>query len=231
MKIRGLTLWRPWPSAFTEGPLELRKRIENRPWSPPAGMMGHFIALHAGSKYHSFDREFIESILGVEIPSEQDSEKGVIFAVGVLAGVVTSEHDARLDDVQRQWFSGPFAWLLADIVPLITPVHCSGEQGLWSLSDEMLEKVRRAYIASSVGAPVPPLDRGFITSQPRLISAERLGARPMTIDEDGVPIGWELVTLDDEVDAFVNAMEERDFETAEGIVERAYARVFGDQVN
>lgn len=172
MKIRGLSLTRPWPSAFTEGPVELRKRVENRSWPIPAGLMGHFVALHAAKSYHLADCEFIEDILGVEMPSEKDAQHSVIFAVGVLAGQVTSDRDSRLDEVQRRWFSGPFCWLIAEIVPLIVPVPCSGARGLWPLEPELLERVRRAYIDSSVGAPVEPLDREFRQVQPRLLSLQ-----------------------------------------------------------
>jgi len=170
MKIRGLTLDRPWSSAFLEGPAELRKRIENRSWPIPAGLLGHFVALHSGKKYRPADREFIEDRLGVSIPGEAEAQHSCIFAVGILAGQVTSDRDPRLDDIQRGWYSGPFAWLLSELVPLVVPVHCSGARGLWPLDPGLLESVRRAYLDSAVGAPVEPLDREFRLTQPRLLS-------------------------------------------------------------
>ena len=47
MPIRGLTLWRPWPWAFTHAD----KRVENRPRKPPAYMIGGYLALHSGKHF------------------------------------------------------------------------------------------------------------------------------------------------------------------------------------
>ena len=48
----------------------------------------------------------------------------------------------------------------------------------------------------------------------------------MIFDDDGIPVGWEHVTLGDEVDAFCDAADRGDRETAEAIVERAYQRLY-----
>lgn len=41
--VRGLTLWRPWPAAFTHAD----KRVENRPWRAP-----RWLHLDDGSEVH-----------------------------------------------------------------------------------------------------------------------------------------------------------------------------------
>lgn len=54
----------------------------------------------------------------------------------------------------------------------------------------------------------------------------------VTLDEDGTAFGWELVTLtDEELDQLVEAADAGDIETADAVVERAYARLFGEWVN
>lgn len=164
MKIRGLSLARPWPFAFTDGPIERRKRVENRSWMPSRGMMGHFIALHAAKSYDEADREFITRTLGVEAPSKSDSRHSEIFAICRVVAVVSSEKDPRLDsfgaESQRRWFFGPWGWLLADFCALNRPVACGGSQGLWTIPENVLTEVRRVYRDSlpefGIAAPREP---------------------------------------------------------------------------
>jgi hypothetical protein len=54
----------------------------------------------------------------------------------------------------------------------------------------------------------------------------------LMVDEDGVPYGWQDVDMSkEELDAMCDAAEAGDLETAEVIVERAYDRLFGEQVH
>jgi hypothetical protein len=49
----------------------------------------------------------------------------------------------------------------------------------------------------------------------------------MIIDDDGIPFGWENVTLtEEELDAMCDALDGGDEETAERIVEGAYERLY-----
>lgn len=45
--MMGLTGWQPYFWAIAEG----LKRVENRPWPPPHGMIGQRIAIHAGKTW------------------------------------------------------------------------------------------------------------------------------------------------------------------------------------
>ena len=50
--------------------------------------------------------------------------------------------------------------------------------------------------------------------------------------DDDIPVGRELVTLtDSETDEMCGALDLGDIETAERIVERGYARLFGEWTN
>jgi hypothetical protein len=57
-----LTLHRPWARYVATG----QKRIENRPWAPPAKMLGETIAIHAGKKWDPDAANFIGEVLGTK---------------------------------------------------------------------------------------------------------------------------------------------------------------------
>jgi hypothetical protein len=155
LKIRGLSLTRPWPFAFTGGPDGLQKRVENRSWFPNAGMMGHFLALHAAKGYSEHDREFISEKLGVQAPAQSESPHSQIFAVCRVVALVTGIADPRLSEAQKDWFFGPFGWLLDDFVILNSPVQCSGARGLWDLPNPVVGPLRQAYLESAPGGLYP----------------------------------------------------------------------------
>lgn len=123
--IRGLSLTRPWPWAFVNGPV--LKRIENRSWNCPAGIQRRLqIALHAAKSWDEQDREFISKVTGLDCPPKSDHPDSVIFAVcrvertaTQLLGVLPAE--------QRVWFFGPYGWILSHFVKLVEPVSCKGD--------------------------------------------------------------------------------------------------------
>ncbi len=71
-QIRGLSLTRPWPWAFVNGPRELQKRVENRSKKPPAALVGHYVALHAAQSWDEGDREFISRVMGLPVPPKAE---------------------------------------------------------------------------------------------------------------------------------------------------------------
>ena len=51
-------------------------------------------------------------------------------------------------------------------------------------------------------------------------------------DDDNIPIGWDVVHLtESEIDALCEAVDGGDHETAESVVDGAYARLFGETVH
>lgn len=155
MKIRGLSLTRPWSFAFLNGPADEQKRVENRSWFPKAGMMGHFIALQSAKSYSESDRLFISRVTGLEVPTQGECPYGQIFAVCRVVAVVTGILDPRLAEGQKKWFFGPFGWLFDDFVPLAAPVNCSGAQQLWELPEAVRGPLRDVYRASVPGGLFP----------------------------------------------------------------------------
>lgn len=125
--LRGLSLTRPWASAFLDGGKVAAKRIENRSWRPPRGFNG-YIALHSAKSYDLFAQGLIRELTGRE---SVECEAGQIFAVARFIGVAT--HILSVELAQRRWFVGPDAWVLDDF-RAIEPVHCKGALGLWRLS-------------------------------------------------------------------------------------------------
>lgn len=122
--MRALTLYRPWAWSIIHGP----KRLENRPWKPWPVVVGQEIAIHAGARWDRDGELYILKALGLERLPAAAKDQGLIGTARVLGHIETA--DAAPAD-QRVWFFGPFAWLLADVTPFLTPVPCKGALGLW----------------------------------------------------------------------------------------------------
>lgn len=140
-RVRGLTLWRPWPWTFTHAD----KRVENRSWKPPDTIVGGYLALHAGLKFDSHaclgmqNGEFGAAAVRID-PREGAHPHGVIVAVARLEGFHMSAGQGRLpgDDL---WEFGPYVWRTPNVQRLSTPVDCKGAQGLWKLPQDVFEAV------------------------------------------------------------------------------------------
>lgn len=135
-RIRGLTLWRPWPWAFTKAD----KRVENRKWPPPSVVVGGYLALHAGLKFDleaavmMQDGDFGAAATEIPMKSE-DHPASVIVAVAKVEGYHEHFGDPKL------WEFGPYVWRLDELVEMKTPVPCKGHQGLWRLPPDVFEQV------------------------------------------------------------------------------------------
>ena len=143
--IKGLSLTRPWPFAFTHG----GKLVENRSWKPPKNMIGQFIALHAAKSWSEDDRMFINRVTGLEVPRKQSCTHSEIFAVGKLTGYV--EHESQLPPEQVRWFFGPYGWMIDELVILTSPVKCTGALRLWTLKPDVLAELRESYRSAISG--------------------------------------------------------------------------------
>lgn len=141
--IRGLTLWRPWAAAIVHGP----KRVENRPWAPPLGLVSHglWLAIHAGKRWDAEGARFIAETWA-ECPAELDRDEVAsgwppAFSAEGIIGVARVREVRRLAEVtpaHYEWAFGPWCWLLDDVRALPKPIPCRGAQGLWSLPPEVL---------------------------------------------------------------------------------------------
>lgn len=139
-EIRGLTLWRPWPWAFTHAD----KRVENRTWATPRWLLGKYLALHAGKKW---DQPSVDQMLAGEFghaaraisPLPADHPHSVIVAVVQVTGCYEPGPGLGTRD---PWAFGPFCWITPYVRTLPEPVPCKGARGLWTLPQHVFENVR-----------------------------------------------------------------------------------------
>lgn len=148
--LRALTLTPEWAWAVCH----LDKRVENRMWPAPAGIIGQRIAIHAGMK--APDWAAVElmarcagwSILGnawrdfrrgdtiVNRPDRNRLTRGAIVATAIVAGCrAVDQRDAV------GWEAGPWCWDLAELRVLPAPVPCGGALGLWRVPTELAKAV------------------------------------------------------------------------------------------
>lgn len=136
--IRCLTLWRPWPWAIFHAPTN-PKRLENRPWKPWSSIINQRIVLHAGKTFDSDAADDLCSMFGLHPDGDVPrgwTDEGLI-GVATIRGWAESEEDCERFMVgQSEWFSGPYAWLLSDVIAFPVPIPAKGKQGLWVLDPE-----------------------------------------------------------------------------------------------
>lgn len=135
--MRALTLHQPWAWAIAHS----TKRLENRTWAPPPSLVGKYLAIHAGAEPRSrADRERCSDICAELGAEESKLVFGAIVAVARVTGSRQSAPD--FGDPQLEWWAGPVAWALDDVVALPSPVPCKGAQLLWTVAADDLALVR-----------------------------------------------------------------------------------------
>jgi len=153
-----LTLYRPWPWAFTlpENP----KRVENRDWAPPHELLGQRFCLHAGAAWSSDAAEDIEFHLGVDLEARRPlMPPKVISHVARLVGYLVSYPSSPRNEGQviaisealkayvraqaaTLWYSGPYGWVVDQVVELPRPISCPGQVKLWQMPISIQHLVR-----------------------------------------------------------------------------------------
>jgi hypothetical protein len=136
-----LSIMQPWAGAIVHG----LKRIENRTWRPFQLKDGPFaIWIHASAKP---DAEAIVHPPLALLRFGQAAD-GVRFAspawgltCGAIIGAAVVEDVRngldRLPEGQEEWWAGPLAWVLRDVVALREPVRASGRLSLWRPTPEV----------------------------------------------------------------------------------------------
>jgi hypothetical protein len=137
--LHALTLHRPWPWAICY----LNKRVENRGWKPPAHAIGQWIGIHAGSTFDARAANAIYEEISISIPTEAKGHHTGIVALAKVTGYTESEDS--LPTAQQRWWSGPFGWVLSEVVVFESPVVVAGQQGLWKVQGSVLERCREQF--------------------------------------------------------------------------------------
>lgn len=158
--MRALTLWPEWAYAICY----LGKDIENRGWPPPPNLSR--FCIHAGKNIGGTGRE-IESDVGIMLQIASDAgyrwdgkamrdftyREYLSLVDRVVADIRAMSSSlvcaVRLDGVLPKrpqnmdgWHApDSYGWKLAD-VKRFDPIPCKGMQGLWTVPDDLAEKVR-----------------------------------------------------------------------------------------
>lgn len=155
MSWRALSLWEPWASAIPAG----LKTVETRGWA--TRWTGSLLICSALRTLTTREFQALPGPVRIWARQQLDRDGlafGHAIATAYLAGCVRAdliewvppgdlgearwamgEGCLRVDQRERPWgvyesaFGGPprFAWLLADVRPLLAPVPMAGRQGLW----------------------------------------------------------------------------------------------------
>lgn len=155
-KRYALTLHAEWAWAVAR----LGKNIENRSWDAPA-LVGQWLVIHGGcgiggrparkGKISEFHRACVESVAlmaergaGIVLsPEELERAPADILQQG--RGIVAI---CRLAGFQRGpaqgWYIGDpdIGWQLGSVRVLPEPIPCMGQQGLWEVGPDLVERIR-----------------------------------------------------------------------------------------
>jgi ASCH domain len=138
--IYALTVWQPWADAIAHG----SKRTENRPWPPPAAVIGQVIAIHAGMQVdHGAEPPDGENWPDPGIPLSA-RPRGVIIAVARLAGCHRATDPRCMARPCSPWAAWvQFHWQLDQVRPLPEPIPARGSQRLWRVEPRLERELAR----------------------------------------------------------------------------------------
>ena len=145
--MKALTLHAPWAWAICF----LGKRVENRTWAPPSGMIGKRFAIHAGSARMWTLAELIPVLnlwhtihRGEQYDQRFPPAEDFCSAIVATARLVGVEPPLPGPSRMIGWrVSDQFGWMLDDIQVLETPVKCRGFQSLWTVPEELERRIVR----------------------------------------------------------------------------------------
>jgi len=131
--MKAITVRQPWAWGIAWA----GKPIENRSWF--TNYRGE-LAIHAASTFSRREYEWARTFmlgLGIETPAAGALDTGRVVAVTRLVDVRKTTSDLA------QWeTAGGYAFILENTKP-IQPFACRGQQGLWSIPDDLLHLLGR----------------------------------------------------------------------------------------
>lgn len=133
--MKALSIKQPWLYCITD----LDKRVENRTWDPPRGVIRTRIALHASKKKDDIWRA--SEIAGFKLQAS-NMPVGAIVATAIVRGWCHSQRRGKLDGCQLKWFVGPYGWILEDVRKLARPVECRGYLKLWDVPEDVVRQMK-----------------------------------------------------------------------------------------
>jgi len=145
--VKALTIQQPYPHLIITPQDELpegaiRKRVENRSWIPQSVLMRVPIAIHAGVSMDWF--KFGDWPL--DLPRKAKPSDVPQMAFGAVVGVAEIVQCFHVNQIRTgqvpaeyQWLcehkhvSGPYCFVLDNVVALAHPVKCVGQQKFFTL--------------------------------------------------------------------------------------------------
>lgn len=131
--MKALSLWQPWASGMARG----LKLNETRSWSPPKGLIGQPLAIHAAARRPlGYERvQWAPLLADLDVPYWESLPYGaVVCVVRVLDWQRTEDVRNQLTARERSWgdyTSCRFAWITELLEVMETPIPARGAQGLW----------------------------------------------------------------------------------------------------
>ena len=135
--MKALTIQQPWATLVAIG----AKRIETRSWR--TSYRGP-LAIHAAKGFPKWARQFTTAPVCYEtvrrFTAAQGSgtfpayPTGVVLATCTLVDCVPIRGVEPVSELERafgDYSDGRYAWMLANVVPLPTPISAKGALGLW----------------------------------------------------------------------------------------------------
>lgn len=140
--MKALTLKHPWAWAICYA----GKRVENRLWAPYKALIGQRIAIHGGKVPETSElkvcRSAAERIAAKFLTDEQRA--GLTLKDLIIPGIVCVATVAGLmkRGESDPWFENiGYGWKLTDVIVLDEPIPARGKQGLWTVPEEIAERL------------------------------------------------------------------------------------------
>ncbi len=128
--MKALTIRQPWAQLIVIG----IKDVENRTWQ--TRHRGPLL-IHAGLRADRAGEQWYRDLLAEEeIVWPDPLPTGAIVGAVQLVDCVTKS--------DRDWFDGPYGWLLAKPLSFAAPIPFTGRLGLYDVPDELLSEFREA---------------------------------------------------------------------------------------
>lgn len=143
--VKGITIWQPWASLLAAGV----KRAETRSWR--TNYRGPLV-IHAGTRRAAVPERVREIAQDAGLPVESLT-RGAIVGVGWLNAsieinatteVLMSHPEYVTEKLLGDWTRGRFFWSFLRTALLDEPIPFTGQQGLWSVPESILEVLNEA---------------------------------------------------------------------------------------
>jgi len=152
--VKALSLWQPWASLIPAG----IKLHETRSWPAPATIIGQRIAICSAKTDKGWgllelpQRDLLARRFDMDTPFGKTREEladqfplGVVVCTAVVVHSWSTTLIATADEDDRaagDWRDGRWAWGLAHVRPVRHRVPVKGAQGIFTLQDDVVDRLR-----------------------------------------------------------------------------------------